>query len=348
VAGRRERRRREGLSLALSAGAHALVLLGLPALLWPRAEPPEELRPPAPEVVQIELVRPAPTARPGPTAAPPPGSAPAQSQARAASRPPPTDQAPAPRLALAVRRAPAPPRPEAPEPLRERTDRERPRRAPEGPAPLDALEPVVECRVRLVSREPELPRLERPAWLQARAPRPVHAPEPAPRAAPGASPESSARTTVARAPREALPFVPHTHGLEGLDPAEAALVEAALGSPPGPPEGDTRPLIDSIQARIDAVTPLVHATAWGCRHHQGRAELRFLIGPRGYPLGHQLLDSSGSYCLDGYISEVLHLAEPYPLVEGWVPVHVDFTRAPQGSVSSSNSSSRPLVPQGTP
>jgi len=334
VRGPAERRHREALSLALSALVHAFVLIGLPAVLW-TAPPPREQPVEPPRVVEVELVR---AERPAaPVDAPRPLAPSAPEPARAdAARP----AASAPAVPGPERLAPSrtvAPRPAPPARLALAAPSSRPP-APTSSEALAALEPVVECRVRLVSREIERPRLERPAWLQVRADAAAEAFRAEPLqdryalAAPGSptaqppAPSLAERADPAAAPPAGLPFVAHTHGLEGLSPAEAALVRAALEGPPIPVEGDRQPLIDSIQARLDAVTPLVHDTAWGCREAQGRAELRFLIGPRGYALGYQLVRSTGSYCLDTYINEVLHLAEPFPVVQGWVPVHVAFER----------------------
>jgi len=88
--------------------------------------------------------------------------------------------------------------------------------------------------------------------------------------------------------------------------------------------GDTRPLIEIIQARIDAVTPLMHRTAEGCRWQTGVVRLRFVMNRDGYPCGLKIDTSSGSACLDAEVDKVLHMAEPYPYVAGWIPVTVKF------------------------
>jgi hypothetical protein len=339
-------RRREmldlGLSAALSTAVHALLLIGLPTLLWLTDETPENLKAPprvvhpeaAPrKVVEILLV---PRDRlaaltdspdPLPPSAPKPSRPELQQPRRVA-------QARLVEPRLEASRSEALPVEGRPPEATRLAPRQAPRLALASPE--ETLEPVVECRVRLVSREIARPRLGRPPWLQARteqgtepweerteALRPAAA-----RAAPPAV-RAAERTDHAAEPMDplaSLPFVAHVHGVDGLGEDQAALVRAALAGPPIPLEGDRRAYIDSVQARIDAVTPLVHATAWGCRHHRGHAELRFLIGPKGYALGYQLVSSSGSYCLDTHINEVLHLAEPFPPVQGWVPVHVTFER----------------------
>jgi TonB family protein len=89
-------------------------------------------------------------------------------------------------------------------------------------------------------------------------------------------------------------------------------------------------LIEIIQARIDAITPLVHATAGPCKTEKGVVRLKFVVNPAGYPHGFRIVDSSGVRCLDDEIDNVLHLAEPYPYVAGWIPVTVKF--APQTNI----------------
>lgn len=94
--------------------------------------------------------------------------------------------------------------------------------------------------------------------------------------------------------------------------------------------GDTRELIKIIQARIDAVTPLVHASAGPCQSTRGVVHLRFVVNRAGYPRGFRIIASSGVRCLDDEVDNVLHMAEPYPFVAGWIPVTVRF--APRTSI----------------
>ena len=88
--------------------------------------------------------------------------------------------------------------------------------------------------------------------------------------------------------------------------------------------GDTRPLLDVIQARIDAVTPPVHASAGPCQTETGMVRLKFVVNQAGYPCGFRIVASSGVRCLDDEVDNVLHMAEPYPYVAGWIPVTVRF------------------------
>ncbi len=90
------------------------------------------------------------------------------------------------------------------------------------------------------------------------------------------------------------------------------------------PGGDTRPLVQIIQARIDEVTPLVHHTSGGCRFEEGVVRMRFRISPHGYTEVKRVVNSSGPSCLEEVAEKVLHMAEPYPYVAGWVPVTVKF------------------------
>jgi outer membrane biosynthesis protein TonB len=94
--------------------------------------------------------------------------------------------------------------------------------------------------------------------------------------------------------------------------------------------GDTRELIKIIQARIDAVTPLVHASAGPCQTTSGVVHLRFIVNRAGYPCGFRIISGSGVRCLDDEVDNVLHMAEPYPFVAGWIPVTVRF--APRTSI----------------
>jgi outer membrane biosynthesis protein TonB len=102
---------------------------------------------------------------------------------------------------------------------------------------------------------------------------------------------------------------------------------------PGPLDvagGDARELIKIIQARIDAVTPLIHASAGPCQSTRGVVHLKFVVNRAGYPGGFRIISSSGVRCLDDEVDNVLHMAEPYPYVAGWIPVTVRF--APRTSI----------------
>ncbi len=123
---------------------------------------------------------------------------------------------------------------------------------------------------------------------------------------------------------DTLPFHFHDHGAHDRG---AGVIERLLPALPEPDRagGDRRSLIENVQARIDRVAPLVHRTSQGCRNASGLARIRFLMDTSGYPIGYQILSSAGNPCLDTQIDTVLHLAEPYPFVAGWVPVKVKFT-----------------------
>jgi outer membrane biosynthesis protein TonB len=98
----------------------------------------------------------------------------------------------------------------------------------------------------------------------------------------------------------------------------------------GAPAGDTRELIKIIQARIDAVTPLIHSSAGPCQAVKGVVHLKFVVNRAGYPGGFRIISGSGVRCLDDEVDNVLHMAEPYPYVAGWIPVTVRF--APRTSI----------------
>lgn len=91
------------------------------------------------------------------------------------------------------------------------------------------------------------------------------------------------------------------------------------------PGGDPRPLVKIIQARIDEVTPLIHKTSGDCSYEQGVVKIIFRISPHGYTASKRITNSSGARCLDEVAEKVLHMAEPFPHVAGWVPVTVKFT-----------------------
>jgi outer membrane biosynthesis protein TonB len=139
----------------------------------------------------------------------------------------------------------------------------------------------------------------------------------------GAGTHKAASRTRSRPARnlDALPFHVHDHGSGVIKRLVPALPRPALLTP----GGSRKALLKIIQARINAVAPLVHRTSEGCRNASGLARIRFVIDTQGYPIGYQILDSSGNRCLDGQIDTLLHLAEPYPFVAGWVPVRVRFT-----------------------
>lgn len=91
------------------------------------------------------------------------------------------------------------------------------------------------------------------------------------------------------------------------------------------PGGDTRPLVEIIQARIDAVAPLVLASSRTCFRARGRAQVLFTISPAGYHRSHRVTGTAPSPCQEERIAAILHLAEPFPFVTGWVAVTVPLT-----------------------
>jgi hypothetical protein len=131
----------------------------------------------------------------------------------------------------------------------------------------------------------------------------------------GVTPEAQARA-FRSSPAERQPEPIPDHGSLTTDHRPVTL-DDSIG-------GDTRPLIEIIQARIDAVTPLVHASAGPCQTQKGVVRLRFVVNLAGYPCGYRIITSSGVHCLDDEVDNVLHMAEPYPYVAGWIPVTVRF------------------------
>jgi TonB family protein len=111
---------------------------------------------------------------------------------------------------------------------------------------------------------------------------------------------------------------------QGLVPPTGGLWGPKHGDPLHP-GGDALRRVELIQARINAVTPLVHSTAEGCRDRSGEVRVRFRVQPDGYSAARRILRSSGNPCLDAQVETIIHLAEPYPYVADWVPVTVKFT-----------------------
>ncbi len=91
------------------------------------------------------------------------------------------------------------------------------------------------------------------------------------------------------------------------------------------PGGDPRPLVEIIQARINEVAPLIHRTSGRCRYEEGTIRMDFRISRFGYMDAHRFIRTSGQSCLNIVAEKVLHMAEPYPYVAGWVPVTIKFS-----------------------
>ncbi len=138
----------------------------------------------------------------------------------------------------------------------------------------------------------------------------------------GDSPEAQART-VRPSPAVRPPEPSPDHGSLTADHEPLTTdhhpltLDDAIG-------GDARTLIEIIQARIDAVTPLAHASSGPCQARDGVVRVRFVVNLAGYPCGYRIVTSSGVHCLDDEVDNVLHMAEPYPYVAGWIPVTVRF------------------------
>jgi TonB family protein len=99
-------------------------------------------------------------------------------------------------------------------------------------------------------------------------------------------------------------------------------VGSALGKP-----GEQAETIDAlalIRRRLEAMVPFCYPSEANRRGLKGTALLRFQLDSLGYPFVMQLVTSSGHAVLDDQLETLLHLAEPYPMVEGWVVVPVTF------------------------
>ena len=178
--------------------------------------------------------------------------------------------------------------------------------------------PRVEYRVRVAKTASSVAVRDSGTWVPARSIRLQPPAEYTPGARiSGVSPE--ARSTSGGG-------VPTRANLEPLDVDHRPLPndQGFLSATDITPGGDTRTLIEIIQTRIDAITPLVHATAGPCQTESGVVRLKFIVNQAGYPCGFRVIDYSGVRCLYDEIDNVLHMAEPYPYVAGWIPVSVRF------------------------
>jgi TonB family protein len=88
--------------------------------------------------------------------------------------------------------------------------------------------------------------------------------------------------------------------------------------------GDISPRLRIIQYRIDSVVELLRSARRDCPGSKGSVRIEFQIQPNGYPAARRLRASSGDPCLEEKAGAIIHLAEPYPYVSGWVPVTMDF------------------------
>ncbi len=88
--------------------------------------------------------------------------------------------------------------------------------------------------------------------------------------------------------------------------------------------GDVSPRLLLIQKRIDSVVAMLRTARKDCPGTKGFVRIEFQIQKNGYPAYKRLRASSGDPCLEDKAGAVIHLAEPYPYVSGWVPVTMDF------------------------
>lgn len=88
--------------------------------------------------------------------------------------------------------------------------------------------------------------------------------------------------------------------------------------------GDVSPRLLLIQKRIDSVVAMLRSARRDCPGAKGVVRIEFQIQPNGYPSVRRLRASLADPCLEEKAGAVIHLAEPYPYVSGWVPVTMDF------------------------
>lgn len=304
----RTRRKRELGSLALSIGIHSGVLLA-GSLVWVATRAPAA--PPAVEVAFLKMP-------------PPPAPVEGQPLAGQAAEDTPEERAPAERarkkLQAAAQRQPATgPSVQATVTVAKAGYDPADRAAPSEPAIIARWQPAAELAIDRSRHEHRHDgRAQRKPALRGRT-YSLAGFGPAREAARSQRWSREDPTPGPQVDPDALPFHVHDHG--------AGVIERLLPALPKPPQagGDRRSLIENIQARIDRIAPLVHRTSQDCRNASGLARIRFIMDTRGYPIGYQILSSAGNPCLDTQIDTVLHLAEPYPFVAGWVPVKVKFT-----------------------
>ena len=175
--------------------------------------------------------------------------------------------------------------------------------------------PQVEYRVRVAKTSAPAPGRESGTWI------------PASRTHPRKSAVQDCGTRIAGLSPDAMPDADHRPAASGSGTTSKGQWPQNLIDEDG---GDTRELVKVIQARIDSVTPLVHASAGPCQTVRGVVHLKFFVNQDGYPGGFRIIASSGVRCLDDEVDNVLHMAEPYPYVAGWIPVTVRF--APRTSI----------------
>jgi protein TonB len=106
--------------------------------------------------------------------------------------------------------------------------------------------------------------------------------------------------------------------------APAPHVEREGPDRPGDPAEEEPDPIAVIAEKIRRVAPLCYPTQAARLNLHGAVLVRFKMSKGGYVEEYQVLQSSGHALLDLEVEEVLHLAEPYPYVPGWIAVPVGF------------------------
>lgn len=104
------------------------------------------------------------------------------------------------------------------------------------------------------------------------------------------------------------------------DLAQGTTHQSAAGAPT---EGGADAL-EVIREKIRSVTWLFYGGESRRHGHHGTALVRFRMNSMGYATAMQLLKSTGHPALDAEVERILHEAEVYPYVPGWVAVPVSF------------------------
>ncbi len=87
---------------------------------------------------------------------------------------------------------------------------------------------------------------------------------------------------------------------------------------------DRERAIEQIERRIRRTMPMVYWNTSRKDQLVGRAVVRFRLNNGGYVASYELVASSGDLEVDKASRTVLHLAEPYMYVPGWVELSLAF------------------------
>ncbi len=87
---------------------------------------------------------------------------------------------------------------------------------------------------------------------------------------------------------------------------------------------DRQYVIAQIAERIRRMMPLVYWDSARKNELLGRTQVRFRMNSGGYVAVMEVLRSSGDAHVDAASRTVLHLAEPYVFVPGWIELELAF------------------------